>query len=130
MVVGGVILYLCPLFFRTQLYCFPIMDDPKIHFTIGDVAKMFGVNTSLIRYWEKEFDFIEPHKNDSGRRYYTAKDIENFRVIYRLVKEEGLTLDGARKRLQNNSLQSFSRVEILDRLHNIRRILLDIKETL
>ena len=63
----------------------------KLYYTIGEVAEMFNVNTSLIRYWEKEFDIIKPKKNKKGNRFFTVEDIENFNIIYYLVKELGLT---------------------------------------
>lgn len=74
----------------------------KLFYSIGEVAEMFEVNTSLIRFWEKEFDIIKPKKNKKGNRLFTADDIDNFKVIYNLVKEQGLTLDGAKKYLKEN----------------------------
>ncbi|GHT80432.1 transcriptional regulator [Bacteroidia bacterium] len=109
---------------------FETIATEKIHFTIGEVAKKFDVNSSLIRFWEKEFDVIKPHKNSKGRRFFTQKDVDNFHVIYRLVKEEGLTLDGARKRLKNNVSAAFSQLEMVKSLTNIKTMLLDIKQTL
>ena len=67
----------------------------KVYYSIGEVADMFGVNTSLIRFWEKEFDVIKPHKNKNGNRQFTKADIDNFHLIYHLVKEIGMTLKGA-----------------------------------
>ena len=67
----------------------------KVYYSIGEVADMFGVNTSLIRFWEKEFDVIKPHKNKKGNRQFTKADIDNFHLIYHLVKEKGMTLKGA-----------------------------------
>ena len=63
----------------------------KVYYSIGEVADMFGVNTSLIRFWEKEFDVIKPHKNKKGNRQFTKADIDNFHLIYHLVKEKGMT---------------------------------------
>jgi DNA-binding transcriptional MerR regulator len=77
-------------------------DTVKLYYTIGEVSEMFGVNTSLIRFWEKEFDIIKPKKNKKGNRLFTPEDIDNFKVIYNLVKEQGLTLDGAKKYLKEN----------------------------
>ncbi|MDR0711974.1 MAG: MerR family transcriptional regulator, partial [Prevotellaceae bacterium] len=68
----------------------------KIYFSIGEIAEMFEVNASLIRFWEREFDIIKPQKNKKGNRLFTQKDVDSFRIIYHLVKEEGMTLDGAR----------------------------------
>lgn len=72
----------------------------KLYYTIGEVAEMFNVNTSLIRFWEKEFSAIKPKKNNKGNRLFTVKDILTIDRIYELVKEEGYTLDGARKSLR------------------------------
>lgn len=68
----------------------------KIFYSIGEVARMFDVNTSHIRFWSKQFDVIKPATNKKGNRMYTLSDIENFKVIYHLVKEKGFTLKGAK----------------------------------
>ena len=70
----------------------------KIYYSIGEVAAMFNVNKSLIRFWEKEFIIIKPKKNKKGNRYFTENDINNFKIIFHLVKERGYTLDGAKKK--------------------------------
>ena len=70
----------------------------KIYYSIGEVATMFDVNKSLIRFWEKEFSIIKPKKNRKGNRFFTEKDIENFKIIFHLVKERGYTLQGAKKK--------------------------------
>lgn len=77
-------------------------DTPKLYYTIGEVSELFLVNTSLIRFWEKEFDVIKPKKNKKGNRLFTPEDIDNFKVIYNLVKEQGFTLEGAKKYLKEN----------------------------
>ncbi|HET8963849.1 MAG TPA: MerR family transcriptional regulator [Chitinophagales bacterium] len=77
-------------------------DTPKLYYTIGEVSELFLVNTSLIRFWEKEFDIIKPKKNKKGNRLFTSEDIDNFKVIYNLVKEQGFTLEGAKKYLKEN----------------------------
>jgi DNA-binding transcriptional MerR regulator len=74
----------------------------RIYYTIGEVARMFDVNTSLIRFWEKEFDIIQPKKNRKGNRLFTQKDVDNFHLIFNLVKERGYTLHGAREKLKQN----------------------------
>ena len=73
----------------------------KLYYSIGEVADMFNVNTSLIRFWEKEFDVIKPKKNKKGNRFFTIQDIENIKLIYHLVKERGMTLSGAKKKLKD-----------------------------
>jgi DNA-binding transcriptional MerR regulator len=102
----------------------------KVHYTIGEVAKMFGVNASLIRFWEREFDIIKPHKSENGRRYFTQQDVDNFHVIYRLVKDEGLTLEGARKRLKHNVSEEYSQLEIVKSLQNIKNMLVEVSSML
>jgi len=77
-------------------------DIVKLYYSIGEVSEMFAVNTSLIRFWEKEFDIIKPKKNKKGNRLFTPDDIANFKIIYNLVKEQGLTLEGAKKYLKDN----------------------------
>lgn len=73
----------------------------KLYYSIGEVASMFGVNTSLIRFWEKEFDIIKPNKTKKGNRLFSAEDIENFKKIFILVKGEGYTLQGAKEKLKS-----------------------------
>ena len=99
----------------------------KLYYTIGEVAKMFNVNTSLIRFWEKEFDIIKPHKNKKGNRLFTPQDVENFHLIYHLVKEKGMTLKGANKKLKENKEDTLENFEIVKRLQDIRATLLEIK---
>lgn len=77
----------------------------KLYYTIGEVATMFNVNTSHIRFWSKEFDVIKPATNKKGNRLYTLSDIENFRKIYHLVKEKGFTLKGAKIELKELKLK-------------------------
>ena len=102
----------------------------KLYYTIGEVAKMFEVNTSLIRFWEKEFDIIEPKKNKKGNRLFTKQDIENFQVIYHLVKERGYTLQGAKEKLKKNKTDVVDTVEMLRSLQKIREFLVELKEDL
>ncbi|ADQ81517.1 MerR family transcriptional regulator [Riemerella anatipestifer] len=101
----------------------------KLYYSIGEVAKAFDVNTSLIRYWEKEFPVIKPKKNKKGNRYFTPKDIDNLKMIYHLVKEKGYTLDGARVALATNEKVSET-VEIIDRLEFIKSELTKLKDAL
>ena len=106
------------------------MSDSKIYYAIGEVAKMFDVNTSLIRFWEKEFDIIKPKKNKKGNRLFTKKDVENFHVIFHLVKERGYTLDGAKKKLKDNKDGTIKNAEIVKSLQKIKSFLVDLKEEL
>jgi DNA-binding transcriptional MerR regulator len=102
----------------------------KLFYTIGEVSRMFKVNTSLIRYWEKEFDIIKPQKNKKGNRLFTKEDINNFHIIYHLVKERGLTLKGAKMKLKENRDDTINNFEVVKSLNDIREILLEIKEDL
>ena len=102
----------------------------KIYYTIGEVAKIFKVNTSLIRFWENEFEIIKPHKNKKGNRLFTPKDIENFHLIYHLVKEKGLTLKGAEKKLNENKEDVINSFEVVKKLQEIKALLIDIKDNM
>ena len=84
----------------------------KLYYTIGEVAQMFNVNTSHIRFWSKEFDVIRPATNKKGNRMYTQSDIENFKKIYHLVKEKGFTLKGAKTELKDNKLSKIRQEEV------------------
>ena len=104
--------------------------NTKLYYAIGEVAKMFDVNTSLIRYWEKEFSIIKPKKNRKGNRLFTQKDIENFHLIFHLVKERGMTLQGAKKKLKDNKDDIDNNFEVVKRLSSIKKMLTEIKEEL
>ena len=91
---------------------------------------MFEVNSSLIRFWEKEFDQIKPKKNAKGNRMFTNKDIETIKTIYHLVKERGFTLEGAKKKLKGNPDDLIKTQEAIQRLQKVKEYLLDIKKGL
>ncbi|OQX78996.1 MAG: MerR family transcriptional regulator [Bacteroidetes bacterium 4484_249] len=99
----------------------------KLFYSIGEVAKMFNVNTSLIRFWEKEFDIIKPKKNKKGNRLFTQTDVDNFFIIYHLVKERGFTLQGAKIKLKENKQDTIDNIEIVKTLNNLKQFLLEIK---
>ncbi len=105
-------------------------ETPRIYYSIGDVARMFNVNTSLIRFWEKEFDILQPHKNKKGNRLFTQKDVDNLHVIYHLVKERGYTLKGAKEKLGKDVASVEKDVEIIKTLNNIRDFLTKMKARL
>ena len=106
------------------------LSDEKMFYPIGEVAKMFNVNSSLIRFWEKEFDCIKPFKNKKGTRYFTREDIETFQTIFYLVKQCGYTLQGAKDKLALNSVQIEKNARIYNSLSNIKQFLLEIKSDL
>ncbi|MBS1548618.1 MAG: MerR family transcriptional regulator [Bacteroidetes bacterium] len=101
----------------------------KLYYSIGEVAKAFDVNASLIRYWEQEFPILKPKKNRKGNRYFTPQDIQHLKIIYHLVKEKGYTLDGARIALSTNA-KIADTVTILDRLEFVRAELKKLKDSL
>lgn len=105
-------------------------ETEKLYWTIGEVAKMFNVNTSHIRFWEKEFDIIKPHKNKKGNRLFTKSDIDKFGQIFHLVKERGYTLDGAKKELRGNRGKGGAKEEVVDKLKEMRTKLVDLQEKL
>ena len=100
----------------------------KLYYSIGEVAGLFDVNTSLIRYWEKEFDILKPQKNKKGNRLFTPQDLDNLRIIYHLVKERGFTLQGAKDKLRENKQDVVNKVEVIDSLSRLRGFLLDLKK--
>lgn len=102
----------------------------KLYYSIGEVANMFGVNTSLIRFWEKNFDIIKPKKNKKGNRLFTKSDIQNFKIIYHLVKEQRLTLEGTRKKLSENKQDTINNFEAIESLKRVKEMLLEVKEML
>ena len=103
----------------------------KYLYTIGEVAEILGENVSLVRFWSNEFPkFIKPQRNAKGNRLYTKEDIETFKHIHLLVKVEGLTLEGAAKRLKGDRKEVISKAQVLETLRNIRRQLEEIREDL
>lgn len=101
-----------------------------MYFSIGEVAEYFNVNSSLIRFWEKEFDVLKPHKNKKGNRLFTRKDVENLRLIFHLVKEKGYTLQGAKEKLRADTSKVTRNVETIDTLNRLRTFLLSLRQEL
>jgi DNA-binding transcriptional MerR regulator len=106
-------------------YKTPIIE--KHFYTIGEVADIFGVNTSLIRFWEKNFDNIKPHKNKKGNRLFTKDAIEEIRMVHYLVKERGMTLKGAQQKIKENPADTVHEHEVVKQLKSIREMLVEIK---
>lgn len=102
----------------------------KRYYAIGEVAKAFGVNTSLIRFWEKEFDVLQPKKNAKGNRKFTPEDIKNLQLIHHLVKERGFTLEGAKIHLKEEKRKITSNFEVIQKLQKVKAELQKIKEQL
>ncbi|EAQ50113.1 MULTISPECIES: MerR family transcriptional regulator [Leeuwenhoekiella] len=102
----------------------------KLYYSIGEVADAFGVNASLIRFWEKEFDVIKPKKNAKGNRKFTPEDIKNLELIYHLVKERGFTLEGAKTHLKENKQETINKFDLIRKLENIKAQLQQLKDQL
>lgn len=103
----------------------------KLYYSVSEVAEMLGVSESLLRFWEKEFPQITPKKAGRGIRQYRKEDIDTLKLIYHLVKERGMTLQGARQRLEtNNKSQTDSNFELLERLRAIREELVGMRDAL
>jgi DNA-binding transcriptional MerR regulator len=102
----------------------------KLFYKISEVAEIFDINISAVRFWEKEFDILKPKKNKKGNRLFTPKDIENIKIIHYLLKERGFTVEGAKKKLKENKLDTIDNVQIINHLKEIRKFLSKLKEEL
>ena len=104
----------------------------KLYYSMGEVTEMFDVNPSLIRYWGTQFDVLRPKRNKKGNRMFTAEDIATLKLIYHLVKERGMTIDGARKALKvrRSDTATPREVELLERLQRLRAMLVQVREEL
>ena len=102
----------------------------KLFYPIGEVAQIYDVNVSLIRFWENEFDILKPKKNKKGNRMFTKKDVDNLKIIYHLTKERGFTLEGAKKKLRENKADTIDNVGIINHLKSIRQFLVKFREEL
>lgn len=102
----------------------------KLFYSIGEVASMFDVNTSTIRFWEKEFSFLKPHKNKKGNRMFREEDIEDLKLIHHLLKEKGMTIAGVKKKIKENRGGEIRNMEVIKKLENIKEKLLGIKKEL
>ncbi len=105
-------------------------ETQKRYYSIGEVAKLFDVNPSLIRFWENEFDVLQPKKNRKGNRLFTNDDIENLKIIYHLVKEKGFTLSGAKEEMKKNPSDLKENQKVIQSLEKLKSFLLDIKDHL
>mgnify|MGYP001131356033 FL=1 len=102
----------------------------KLFYPIGEVAKKYNVNVSLIRFWEKEFDILKPKKNKKGNRMFTKKDMGNLDIIYHLVKERGFTLEGAKKKLIENKSDTIDNITIINKLKELKSFLVEMRDEL
>ena len=102
----------------------------RLYYPIGEVAEMFGVSTSFVRYWENEFDILKPKKNRKGNRLFTPKDLDNLKLIFHLLKERGFTIEGAKKKLKENKDETVNHFEVRQSLLKIRGFLDELKKEL
>tara|TARA_B100001758_G_scaffold229043_1_gene223649 strand:+ start:176 stop:520 length:345 start_codon:yes stop_codon:yes gene_type:complete len=109
---------------------FEIPKLTKVYYSIGEVAEMFKVNTSLIRFWDKEFDIIQPKKNKKGNRLFTKEDVKNYHLIYFLVKERGYTLKGAKDKIKGNKNAVLNQQMVVQKMSKIKAFLLQLKQEL
>ena len=106
------------------------LTEGKRYYSIGEVAKAFDVNASLIRFWDKEFDILKPKKNAKGNRMFTPEDLKNLQLIYHLVKERGFTLEGAKTHLKEGQKKTLDKFEIINKLEAVKAQLTAIKNQL
>jgi DNA-binding transcriptional MerR regulator len=106
------------------------LPENKRYYSMGDIAKAFDVNQSLIRFWDKEFDILKPKKNAKGNRLFTPEDVKNFQLIYHLVKERGFTLEGAKVHLKEGQKKTLDKFEIIRKLEHVKIQLTNIKNDL
>ncbi len=102
----------------------------KLYYPIGEVAEMFEVNTSMIRFYEKEFDILQPKKNAKGNRLFRAEDIENLKIIFHLIKDKGFTLQGAKEYMKNNKDEVADTQKVIDSLEKIKTFMIKLSEEL
>lgn len=106
------------------------LKEGKLYYSIGEVAKAFDVNASLIRFWDSEFDILKPKKNAKGNRMFTPEDITNLKLIYHLVKERGFTLEGAKTHLKEGKKETLDKFDIITKLETIKSQLTELKNHL
>ncbi|QJD97824.1 MerR family transcriptional regulator [Mucilaginibacter robiniae] len=102
----------------------------KMYYSMGEVTAMFDVNHSLIRYYEKEFDILQPKKNKKGNRYFTPEDVENLKLILHLIRDKGYTIQGAKDHLKSNLTESKGQQNVITALENLKKFLLEVRDEL
>jgi DNA-binding transcriptional MerR regulator len=100
----------------------------KLYYPISEVAEMFHVNTSQIRFYEKEFDILQPKKNAKGNRLFRVEDIETLKIIFNLIKDKGFTLQGAKDFLKKNKNEAVEQQKVIDSLQKIKSFMLDLRD--
>lgn len=102
----------------------------KLYYTMGEVTEMFDVNASQVRFYEREFDILQPKKNKKGNRLFTQEDIANLKIIFNLVKDKGYTLQGARDYLKANKSEAKENQRVVDSLQKLKSFLLEVRDSL
>jgi DNA-binding transcriptional MerR regulator len=102
----------------------------KLYYTMGEVSQLFDVNASQIRYYEREFEILQPKKNKKGNRLFSPEDVENLKIIFSLVKDKGFTLQGAKDYLRSNKGEVKENQKVIDSLERLKQFLLEVKEKL
>ncbi|OKS86340.1 MerR family transcriptional regulator [Mucilaginibacter polytrichastri] len=102
----------------------------KIYYTMGEVSAMFDVNQSLLRYYEKEFDILQPKKNKKGNRFFTVEDVENIKIIMHLIREKKFTLEGAKEHMKQNINATKDQQRIIATLEDMKKFLLEVRDAL
>jgi DNA-binding transcriptional MerR regulator len=105
-------------------------DITKLYYSMGDVTRMFDVNASQIRFYEREFEILQPKKNKKGNRLFSPDDVENLKIIFTLLKEKGFTLQGAKDHLKNNKGEVKENQKVIDSLERLKQFLLEVREQL
>lgn len=107
-----------------------IPNPEKLYYTIGEVAEMFGVSRSLLRYWEHEFAYLTPRKNRKGDRLFTKENIQQIQIIYNLVKERGFTLEGAKQELKKEKGTLVEQADVVSKLKSVLQRLKELDDRL
>lgn len=102
----------------------------KLYYSIGEISNITGISASKIRFWEKEFEILNPQKNKKGNRRFTLEDLKKIKLIYHLLKEKKYTISGAKNKLQNNFKEIEKNLELTERLNRIKKELIEIRENL
>jgi len=102
----------------------------KLYYSIGEISNITGISASKIRFWEKEFEILNPQKNKKGNRRFTLEDLKKIKLIYHLLKEKKYTIRGAKNKLQNNFEEIEKNLELTERLNKIKKELIEIRENL
>src|SRR5690606_7555510 len=124
------IVYICLGYKFSEDMPYKEREINKLYYTMGEVTAMFGVNASQIRFYEREFDIIQPKKNKKGNRLFTPEDIANLKIIFNLVKDKGYTFQGARDYIRANKNEVKENQRVIDSLERLKKFLLEVRDNL